>query len=287
MSIPSAREMSQNLENVNKPVYSRFNPVVKLFGLIDRGVIPAPAAQMIRSALKRRVASHRIFKAEVENQRGLEIGGPSSIFRDTGELPLYRHAAGLDNCVFSTETIWEGRRAEGQTYAYHPRKSDGFNFIREATDLRGIADHAYDFILSSHSLEHTANPVKALKEWTRVVKPRGAVIIVLPDYRRTFDWRRKPTPLEHMMADYQRGTDERDLSHLAEILELHDLSLDRAAGNKTSFHQRSLKNFDNRCLHHHVFDERNSRELLQATGLTVSVQELIKPNHIVLLAHRL
>jgi ubiquinone/menaquinone biosynthesis C-methylase UbiE len=91
--------------------------------------------------------------------------------------------AGVDNCVFSFETIWEGKRAEGQTYVYHPLKKKGFNFIREGTDLREIANGAYDFLLSSHSLEHTSNPIKALKEWTRVVKPRGAMIVVLPDCR--------------------------------------------------------------------------------------------------------
>jgi SAM-dependent methyltransferase len=246
--------------------------------------LPGPLIQTMRHVLKRRVAAQALFQLEVENKAGLEIGGPSTIFRNAGELPIYRYMAALDNCVFSLETIWEGRRAEGRSFSYHPGKGNGFNFIREASDLLDIADHAYDFVLSSHSLEHIANPIKALKEWTRVVKPRGAIIVILPDYRRTFDHRRQPTPVEHMMEDYERETDERDLTHLADILRLHDLSLDRAAGTKDNFYQRSLRNFENRCLHHHVFDERNSRELFEAVGLTIEVQELIKPHHIVLLA---
>jgi hypothetical protein len=87
-----------------------------------------------------------------------------------------------------------------------------------------------------------------------------------------------------MKEDYERETDERDLTHLAEILELHDLALDPGGKTKDNFHQRSLCNFENRCLHHHVFDERNSRELFEVVGLTIEVQELIKPHHIVLLA---
>jgi SAM-dependent methyltransferase len=246
--------------------------------------LPAPVVQVMRRVLNRRVASHNLFQVEVANKRGLEIGGPSSIFRDAGEIPIYCYLAGLDNCVFSSETIWEGKRAEGQTFVYQPRKGNGFNFIREATDLHDIPDHAYDFVLSSHSLEHIANPVKALREWTRVVKHGGAIIIVLPDYRRTFDHRRRPTDVEHMLEDYERGTDEGDLTHLGEILELHDLTLDPGAGTKDNFRQRSLRSFENRCLHHHVFDERNSRELLEAVGLSVEIQEIIKPHHIVLLA---
>jgi SAM-dependent methyltransferase len=143
------------------------------------------------------------------------------------------------NCVFSVETVWEGNRAEGRTYKYHARRSEGFNFVREATDLQGISDDQYDFILSSHNLEHIANPIKALTEWIRVVKPKGAIIILLPDYRRTFDHRRRLTPIEHMLEDYEVGRDERDLTHLDEILERHDLSRDPAAGSrKTSVDAR-------------------------------------------------
>lgn len=242
------------------------------------------AIQVARRALGRYVTTQKAFRAQVENKIGLEIGGPSAAFRDTGELPLYPYLASLDNCVFSSETIWEGRRAEGYTFSYHPRKASGFNFIREATDLHGIGNDRYDFVLSSHNLEHVSNPVKALKEWERVVKPDGAIIVLLPDYRRTFDHRRKPTPVEHMLEDYEFGRDERDLTHLQEILELHDLSRDPAAGSAEQFRQRSLRNFENRCLHHHVFDERNSRELFEMVGLTVELVELAKPHHIAILA---
>ncbi len=248
--------------------------------------LPPVAVQVARRVLVRRVSSQRDFRAQVGNKYGLEIGGPSRTFGDAGELPLYRSLAGLDNCVFSLETIWEGKRIEGRTYIYHSKKANGFNFIREATDLYGIADQQYDFILSSHSLEHTANPIRALKEWIRVVKPGGALIVLLPDYRRTFDHRRKPTPIEHMLKDHQLGKDEKDLTHLEEILELHDLSRDLAAGTKDQFHQRSLKNFENRCLHHHVFDESNSRQLFEAAGLRVELVEVTKPLHIAILARR-
>ena len=84
--------------------------------------------------MKCRVVSQKIFQAQVTNKCGLEIGGPSCVFSDRGELPVYRYVAGLDNCVFSQETIWEGKRAEGQTFSYDRRKKNGFNFIREATD---------------------------------------------------------------------------------------------------------------------------------------------------------
>jgi len=58
-----------------------------------------------------------------------------------------------------------------------------------------------------------------------------------------------------MLEDYERGRDKGDLTQLAEILEFHELSRSPAAGSRDQFQQRSLLNIENRCLHHHVFDE--------------------------------
>jgi hypothetical protein len=74
------------------------------------------------------------------------------------------------------------------------------------------------------------------------------------------------------------------LFHLPEILEKHDFSLDPGTASLEEFHRRSLDNFNNRCLHHHVFDASNSRELLVRSGLEVLAVELALPNHIFLLA---
>src|SRR4029077_13667157 len=79
--------------------------------------LPGPVIQTMRHVLKRRVAARALFQFEIENKAGLEIGGPSTIFRDAGELPIYRYMAALDNCVFSLETIWEGRRAEERSFS--------------------------------------------------------------------------------------------------------------------------------------------------------------------------
>lgn len=222
----------------------------------------------------------------VKNRVGLEIGGPSGVFFDDGMLPLYRHVKCLDNCVYAVETIWEGRREMGQTFSFHRNKPKGCNFICEASNLQWIGDGIYDFILSSHSLEHTANPLKVLKECMRVAKPGASFIVVLPHFRYTFDRHRRLTSLTHMLEDYERGTGEDDRTHLQEILELHDLSRDAPAGSPEQFRDRSMRNLENRCLHHHVFDEHNSRELLHAAGLKIAVMEFVKPFHIVMLAHK-
>ncbi len=154
----------------------------------------------------------------------------------------------------------------------------------DGSNLEGVATASYDFVLSSHNLEHFANPVKALNEWQRVLRPGGSLILALPHYAKTFDHRRNLTPVAHMIADFESNTQEDDLSHLEEILSLHDLKKDRAAGTVEDLRRRSLCNFENRCMHHHVFDEHNSRELLTAVGMDVLAVEQALPFHIFLLA---
>ncbi len=249
-----------------------------------RAKIPPVLIRISRRITGRYIKGSTAFRTYVQGKAGLEIGGPSGTFSDTGVLPLYRWVANLDNCVFSTETVWEGNRPEGYTFCFHPAQKNGYNFIRDATDLHDIVDAKYDFLLSAHNLEHIANPVKALKEWIRVVKPGGALIIILPHRLYTFDHRRPVTNVQHMLEDYARGTDERDMTHLPEVFKLHDLSRDPQAGSFEQFQQRCEINFHNRCLHHHVFDENNSRELLSAVGLLVKCVEFARPHHLALLA---
>jgi len=38
------------------------------------------------------------------------IGGPSIVFSDSGELPLYRYVAVWDNCNFAFCNVWKGSR---------------------------------------------------------------------------------------------------------------------------------------------------------------------------------
>ena len=44
---------------------------------------------------------------------GLEIGGPSDVFRRFAALPVYTLARGIDGVNFSSTTMWEGRIQKG------------------------------------------------------------------------------------------------------------------------------------------------------------------------------
>lgn len=225
---------------------------------------------------KKQLVSTDLFRERVRGRSGLEIGGPSPFFRTF--LPIYACLESLDNCVFASQTIWEGEVKP--SFAYLPEKRPGHNYIVDGGDLRRFSDASYDFVLSCHNLEHIANPVKALREWMRVIKPGGCIVLVLPDYRHTFDHQRAVTPVEHMLSDCANDIGEDDQTHVKEVLAKHDLHKDPGAGSWESFQQRTLNNIQHRALHHHVFDIQNTREVLSAVGLRVPVVETTLPHHI-------
>lgn len=43
-----------------------------------------------------------------------------------------------------------------------------------------LADNSVDFVLHSHVWEHLPNPLRALDEWVRVVKPGGFIFAIVP-----------------------------------------------------------------------------------------------------------
>jgi SAM-dependent methyltransferase len=51
----------------------------------------------------------------------------------------------------------------------------------DAQLLDNVDDDSFDFVFASHSLEHMRDPYEALGNWIRVVKPRGHLIIDVPD----------------------------------------------------------------------------------------------------------
>jgi 2-polyprenyl-3-methyl-5-hydroxy-6-metoxy-1,4-benzoquinol methylase len=189
------------------------------------------------------------------NGCGLEIGGPSGYFRTT--LPTYQDVVRLDNVVYSDHTIW-GNYGERNLI---DGKDVGETLICDATSLWDLC-RRYDYILSSNVIEHIANPLLAVSQWYLKLKMLGLMVIVAPKKESNFDHKRNVTTMDHLIADFDKDVEETDLSHLDEILRLHDLSLDPPAGTHAQFRDRSLKNIENRCLHHHVFDKNLLIEIL-------------------------
>ncbi len=244
----------------------------------------APSADRLRGAAAHlraeigAVTRERKLVAVADALRGadaLEPGGPSALFGRLGILPVYSRLGALDTLDYAERTLWSAA-GSGEVA---PRR----RLIGEAGALTEVADDSYDALLGSHVIEHLANPLGALGEWQRVVRPGGQLLLVVPHRDGTFDHRRPATTLEHMRDDAERETGEDDLTHLEEVLELHDLARDPGAPGRSAFEQRCRENLAIRGMHHHVFVSRSVVELCRAAGLEVLALRPKRPFHIVCL----
>ena len=243
---------------------------------------------MTRLAWSNRVGSKlealEICRPLVTERRGLEIGGPSAVFGRAGPLPLYPLLARLDNCDFSGETIWHGVAAEGSAFAYDVDRAPGQRFIRAATELGDLDGAPFDVVLSSHTLEHVANPLLALSEWRRVLASPGHLVLVVPHLENTFDHRRPVTTLEHLERDAELGTGEDDSTHLEEFVELCDLARVPEPLTREELRARARDQATFRTVHHHVFDTELVVRLLDRAGFQLLWVETALPFHVVAVA---
>lgn len=84
--------------------------------------------------------------------RGVDIGGKPD------PLLLYKELFPLIECI----KTWD--------------LEDG-----DAQQMAGVADETYDFVFSSHCLEHVHDPLEALRNWLRILKPNGYIIFAIPE----------------------------------------------------------------------------------------------------------
>jgi SAM-dependent methyltransferase len=141
-------------------------------------------------------------------------------------------------------------------------------------------DHSLDYVITSHVLEHVANPIAALVEWYRVVRPGGIIYLVVPNRVATFDRTREVTPVSHLLADYQAGTTACDATHIDEFTAQVDWSLyapqlpseeipvERSRLAR-GMHEAVARGEDIN-IHFHTFEPASLRELLETLSSPAS-----------------
>lgn len=240
--------------------------------------------QVYRRFFPKRLKNYQFYLSALNGLYGLEIGGPSAAFTSAGFLPVYTSIKSLDGCNFSSNTVWEGNIQEGYNYKYGDKK--GYQLISDGSSLEMIPDGKYDFILSCHSIEHFANPIKALTEWKRILKDQGYILLVVPHKDNTFDHNRPITTLDHLIKDYENNTEETDNTHFDEVISLHDISRDPGTPDIESLKRRTADNFNNRCVHHHVFNTPLVVKLTDYLNLKICDVQHFNPFHIVILLQK-
>jgi SAM-dependent methyltransferase len=166
-----------------------------------------PAMKECAKACARR-AREPAFSTAYFVGEGLDVGGapdPLSLYADF--FPLMRSVQ-----------IWDWDQGDAQF-------------------LHGIPDARFDFVHSSHCLEHMRDPPMALANWFRAVKPGGHLVVLIPDedlyeqgvWPSTFNGDHKATftvnkarswsPVSHNLFSLIEGLGERAELKLLQVLD--------------------------------------------------------------------
>ncbi|MFH1982940.1 MAG: hypothetical protein ABIL58_13940 [Pseudomonadota bacterium] len=113
----------------------------------------------------------------------------------------------------------------------------------------------YDATVSSNMIEHSPNPIWLLINIHLITKPGGWQYHAIPHYRYTYDMYREPTPLAHLIADFESGADASDTTHNDDYYR----SAVVEHGWQKAFHEKYPVTYP--FIHFHVFDEQTVAQL--------------------------
>jgi SAM-dependent methyltransferase len=143
---------------------------------------PTIAWRLIRRQRSQFVSSY------LSGLKGIEIGAAS-------HNRFYLDTINVDRFA-SNDTVY---KREERRLAMRAAKVD----VVAPGDALPFGDDSYDFVFSSHVIEHFPDPLKALHEWVRVA--RRYVVVIAPHRDRTFDSGRRFTSVNELLERHRTG----------------------------------------------------------------------------------
>ena len=96
--------------------------------------------------------------------------------KDSRYATRYLRGDGID--------IGSGGDSLGQYYEFFPLMTSIRSWDLEDGDaqyMNSVSENTFDFVHSSHCLEHMFDPKAALNNWIRILKPGGHIVCLIPD----------------------------------------------------------------------------------------------------------
>lgn len=129
-----------------------------------RDILPAPVWRLVQTAAFH--ASRTYYRIVPRAKCSLESAKAKPRREREGFFEKYCRGKGIDlgygGDIVTPEAMgWDIEHGDAQT-------------------LKGIKDAEFDFVYSSHTLEHMDNAELSLKNWWRVLRPGGFLILYLP-----------------------------------------------------------------------------------------------------------
>ncbi|MDP9490646.1 MAG: class I SAM-dependent methyltransferase [Actinomycetota bacterium] len=142
--------------------------------------------------------------------------------------------------------------------------------------LATVGDGTQDFVIANHFLEHCQNPLGALENMIRVLRPGGVLYLAVPDKRYTFDAERPATPTQHLVRDHREGPERSRREHYEEWALLVDKA-DDPESHATALMERGYS------IHFHAWTQAELIDLIRAAadelGLDFDVEVMLKNGH--------
>jgi SAM-dependent methyltransferase len=186
--------------------------------------------------------------------RGVEIGALSNPFPFARAKVTYADIAGVKTMrayldQIPIDNLYSGHLVKPGVILKSPRY--GFETV---------PDNEYDFVYSSHCIEHAPNPLYSIKDQLRIVRPGGVVYGIIPNKALTYDKRRKTTPLQTLVYKY-----ENDVFHhsLEEAMDVVENTFDHPLYKNKGIEYAKKIAANGQGIHHfHVFDPSTTMKVL-------------------------
>lgn len=134
-------------------------------------------------------------------------------------------------------------------------------------DLPQISSESFDFVYSSHSLEHSKNPIFAIAEYLRIVKKNGIIYTIIPNRKFTWEFNRPTTNAHSIIRKFEENIFHYTKQEAEEIIKFH--------GGHSLYKTMQKKDIDfitkdNLGRHHyHTFDDSNILKIIDYICFTL------------------
>lgn len=107
----------------------------------------------------------------------------------------------------------------------------------DAEIMSGVADETYDWVYSSHCLEHMKDIKSALSHWWRILKPMGYLIVIVPDFAlyERYQWPSRFNPDHKWALSLGKHAEPDRLDIVALVNSLPNAQVLRAQLNEEGF----------------------------------------------------
>lgn len=141
------------------------------------------------------------------------------------------------------------------------------DILDDGERLSTLPDASQDFVIANHFVEHSQDPIGAVLNMLRVIKPGGVLYLAIPDKRCCFDSDRPVTPIEHLMRDHVEGPEWSRAQHFEEWARLVNKTVEAEVANQTA----ELIEMDY-SIHFHVWTPFEMLEFVQALRKMVTFE---------------